>query len=105
MKNDFLYCNKQPKEKKIKCFGVCDLNDTLYLSPLFAQSLSLFCAPALCHSVKFLGDPMERGKSEREIIRCSRFFIYTKKKKNNNIEKLAQFVCNIIHYVLLMFDL
>lgn len=33
MKNDFLYCNKPTKEKKIKCFGLCDLNDTLYLSP------------------------------------------------------------------------
>lgn len=45
MKHDFLYCNKLMKEKKIKCFGVCDLNDTLYLSPhlldllLFRSSL------------------------------------------------------------------
>lgn len=45
MKNDFLYCNKQPKEKKIKCFGLCDLNDTLYLSPEMLD-LSLFCAPS-----------------------------------------------------------
>lgn len=41
MRNDFLYCNKLTKEKKIKCFGVCDLNDTLYLSPpLLDLSLS-----------------------------------------------------------------
>lgn len=41
------------QKKKIKCFGLCDLNDTLYLSPpLLDLLLSRSCAPALCHSVK-----------------------------------------------------
>lgn len=65
MKNYFLYCNS--RKKKIKCFGVCDLNDTLYLSPPWVDlSLSLVCAPAL--SLKFLSDGERKAERDQDIF-------------------------------------
>lgn len=106
MKSDFLYCNKPTKDKNKTCFGLCDLNYTLYLSPPVARFLSLSrsCAPAL-------ENHREREKKNR--LQSVVDSIYTngekngarKSKTNKKKKTLAQFLCNITRYMLLMFDL
>lgn len=99
------------QKKKIKCFGRCDLNDTLHLSPTVARSLALSrsCAPALCHSVEkkksFVVQWREKMQREKQIIMCSRFYLYKWEMEQQKKKLLAQFLCNIIRYMLLMFDL
>lgn len=67
------------KKKIIKCFGVCDLNDTLYLSPpLLDLSLSRRSSNV---SLKFPSD--QKAVVERERLRCVIGFIYTNEKWNN----------------------
>lgn len=69
MKNDFLYCNS--RKKKIKHFGVCDLNDTLYLSRLLADLAGFPAASQHCHVGEFLGALMARERQRERERGCN----------------------------------
>lgn len=76
---------------------------TLSLSPIaWSLTLSPFCGPVVFHLVKFPSD--QKAAVEREIKMCNRFYLY-KWKMEQKRKILAQFLCDIIHYMLLMFDL
>lgn len=98
------------QKKKIKCFGRCDLNDTLHLSPTVARSLalSLLCPSTVPFGEKkksFVVQWREKMQREKQIIMCSRFYLYKWEMEQQKKKLLAQFLCNIIRYMLLMFDL
>lgn len=82
---------------------------SISLPPLLDRSLSRSCAPALCHSVKkkksFVVQWREKMQREKQIIMCSRFYLYKWEMEQQKKKLLAQFLCNIIRYMLLMFDL
>lgn len=83
---------------------------SISLPPLLDRSLSLALVPQHCAirwKKKILCGPMERENAEREkqIIMCSRFYLYKWEMEQQKKKLLAQFLCNIIRYMLLMFDL
>lgn len=69
------------------------------ISPLLDLSLSRRSSSV---SLKFPSD--QKAVVERERLRCVIGFIYTNEKWNKK-KILAQFLCDIIHYMLLMLDL
>lgn len=75
MRNDFLYCNKLTKVKKIKCFGVCDLNDTLYLSPPWLDLSPSHSSVALQRFTQWK-EGRRKAARGREIKTCNRFYLY-----------------------------
>lgn len=80
---------------------------SISLPHLLDLSLSRSSVPQQCviQRNSLAVQQQEKGR-DRERLRCVVGFIYTNEKKWNKKKRiLAQFLCDIIHYMLLMFDL
>lgn len=96
MRDDFLYCKHPTKNKKIKCFRLCHLND------LNAESLSSISPLVPQHCAiqwEVYRQSMERERQRQMQIRMYRCYSYPWKQKRKNPGALFLWLYNSLNVV------